>query len=188
VQSTHGRRGCAVTWNGTIPAPLHCEEDQTNDHAVTAGSTNVMRTPTRSFRRGQSLVEFALVLPLLVMVVFGVLELGRVFFAYIAITNASREGARVYTFRPNVTLIADITTAALNEVGSVPLVDKTRIVLPLVIQCGNSYSNVTTDTQLLACPKFEPIRVTVTYNHSLIFRFIFPQTVTLRRSAEMMVP
>lgn len=147
-----------------------------------------MRAPERSFKRGQSLVEFALALPLLVLVVFGVLELGRVFFAFIAITNASREGARVYTFWPDSTKIADITASVLNEVGSVPLVDETKIVLPLVIQCGSSYSNVTTDAQLLACPKFEPIRVTVTYNHTLIFELFFPKTVILRRSAEMMVP
>ena len=39
-------------------------------------------------------MEFALLLPILVLVVFGVLELGRAFFALVAITNAAREGAR----------------------------------------------------------------------------------------------
>lgn len=44
--------------------------------------------------RGQDLIEFALVLPLLFIFLFGALDLGRAFFSYIAITNAAREGAR----------------------------------------------------------------------------------------------
>ena len=61
--------------------------------------------------RGQSLVEFALVLPLFVLLLVGVFDLGRAFFAYIAISNAAREGTRVYTFWPDKTTVADINTA-----------------------------------------------------------------------------
>lgn len=46
-------------------------------------------------QRGQAVVEFALVLPLLVLILFGVLEFGRIFHTYIVITNAAREGARL---------------------------------------------------------------------------------------------
>ena len=141
------------------------------------------------YRKGQGLVEFALLLPILVLIVFGVLELGRAFFAFIAITNAAREGARVFTFRPDVTTYQNIENAVVAEVGASPLVDKNQIVKPLLIQCGSLYNSVgTDDAALKACPKWEPIRVTVTYNHRLILRLIFPQTLTLRRSAEMMVP
>ena len=45
-------------------------------------------------RPGQSLVEMALVLPLLMILLVGVVDVGRAMFAKIAITNASREGAR----------------------------------------------------------------------------------------------
>lgn len=44
---------------------------------------------------GSAAVEFALVLPLLVVLLFGMIELGMVFNAKIAITHAAREGARV---------------------------------------------------------------------------------------------
>lgn len=44
--------------------------------------------------RGQALVEMALVLPVLVLLIFGIIEFGRVFNAYLIITNAAREGAR----------------------------------------------------------------------------------------------
>lgn len=42
---------------------------------------------------GQSLVEFALVLPLMLVFLAGALDLGRVFYATITLNNAAREGA-----------------------------------------------------------------------------------------------
>ena len=42
---------------------------------------------------GQSLVELALMLPFLALILLGILDLGRVFNAYITITNSAREGA-----------------------------------------------------------------------------------------------
>ena len=139
------------------------------------------------YNKGQGTIEFALMLPILVLVVFGVLELGRAFFAFIAITNAAREGTRVFTFRPDVTTIANINTAVYTEIGNTPLV-KTSNIAGIEIRCRNDYSVVTTNIQLQACPAEQPIRVTVSYNHELIFRLIFPQSITLRRSAEMMIP
>jgi hypothetical protein len=45
-------------------------------------------------RRGQSLVEMAMVLPLLTFLTFGLVDFGRAYFFQVAITNAAREGAR----------------------------------------------------------------------------------------------
>lgn len=43
---------------------------------------------------GQSMAEFALLLPLLLTLVLGTLDLGRSFYTYISLTNAAREAAR----------------------------------------------------------------------------------------------
>jgi Flp pilus assembly protein TadG len=43
--------------------------------------------------RGQTLVEFALILPVFLVLTLGVVDGARVFTAYIAITNGAREGA-----------------------------------------------------------------------------------------------
>ncbi|MFC2054881.1 TadE/TadG family type IV pilus assembly protein [Chloroflexota bacterium] len=43
---------------------------------------------------GQDIIEFALVLPFLLMLIMGIFDLGRVTFLYSTITNISREGAR----------------------------------------------------------------------------------------------
>jgi Flp pilus assembly protein TadG len=44
--------------------------------------------------RGQTMTEFALILPLLVLLLFGVIQFGIVFHNYISITDATRAGAR----------------------------------------------------------------------------------------------
>ncbi len=44
--------------------------------------------------KGQTIVEFALILPILLLILLGILEFGRIFSAWMSITHASREGAR----------------------------------------------------------------------------------------------
>jgi len=46
-------------------------------------------------RRGQSVVEFALILPFLILILLGVVEFGRFFNAWLMVTHSSREGARL---------------------------------------------------------------------------------------------
>lgn len=56
--------------------------------------TIARENPSQRGERGQDLVEFALVLPLLVLLFFGIIEFGRVIFTYNTLANAAREGAR----------------------------------------------------------------------------------------------
>src|SRR5919108_6520180 len=51
--------------------------------------------------KGQSLVEFALILPAFLLLFAGVLDLGRVFYAHITVNNAAREGAFQAARTPN---------------------------------------------------------------------------------------
>ncbi|HUS23278.1 MAG TPA: TadE family protein, partial [Aeromicrobium sp.] len=46
-------------------------------------------------RRGQALVEFALVFPIAILLLMAVFDVGRAVFAYNGLTNAAREGARL---------------------------------------------------------------------------------------------
>ena len=46
-------------------------------------------------RRGQSMVEFALILPIILLIVFGTIDIGRIVFLKAQLENAVREGARV---------------------------------------------------------------------------------------------
>jgi Flp pilus assembly protein TadG len=67
-------------------------------------------------QKGAALVEFAIVLPLLLMLVFGMIEFSIMFYDKAVITNASREGARagiVYDFPARIST-GDIETIVGN--------------------------------------------------------------------------
>lgn len=48
----------------------------------------------RGAERGAAAVEFALLLPVMLLVIAGIVDLGRALFTQIELTNAAREGAR----------------------------------------------------------------------------------------------
>lgn len=48
----------------------------------------------RPRQRGQTLVEFALVSPIFLLIVFSAIDVGRLVYAYTAISSAARDGAR----------------------------------------------------------------------------------------------
>ena len=82
--------------------------------------------PLRVLRsnKGQSIVELAILLPVLLMLLFGTIEFGRIYGTYMIISNASREGARVAAVGGSTTQIqnAVIGTAPTLNVGSMTIV------------------------------------------------------------------
>lgn len=76
--------------------------------------------------RGQALVELALIMPLLIMLLFGVIEFGRVFNAYLTVTSASREGARA------ATLGADNSTIQQKVKEATPHFDQSKLTVDIV--------------------------------------------------------
>ena len=74
-------------------------------------------TAAGSSERGAVAVEFALILPLLVMLVFGIVDFGRAYNAQITLTQAAREGARMAALETalgynDATVAAKTATAA----------------------------------------------------------------------------
>ena len=51
--------------------------------------------------RGQTMVEFALALPIMALLIFGAVDFSRFMLAYLAVSNGAREGARQGIVRPN---------------------------------------------------------------------------------------
>lgn len=51
--------------------------------------------------RGAAAVEFALLLPVLLLILFGIVDFGRAFNAQIVLTQAAREGVRAYALTGN---------------------------------------------------------------------------------------
>lgn len=73
----------------------------------------------RSRKRGQALVEFALVFPLLLLMVFGIIDAGRLIYTYNTVANAARNGARVAIVNQSTsgTDTCDTTVATAYPVG-----------------------------------------------------------------------
>lgn len=70
----------------------------------------------RSFRaRAAAIVEFAVVLPLLLMILMGIIEYGYVFMNQQILTNAAREGCRVAVLQTTDEPYDDVT----NRVGEI---------------------------------------------------------------------
>ena len=63
--------------------------------------------------KGQAAAELALVLPVLLLILFGCIDLGRVFASWMTLTNAAREGARFGSMHPLD--VPGIRNAALAE-------------------------------------------------------------------------
>jgi Flp pilus assembly protein TadG len=107
--------------------------------------------------KGAQLVEFALVLPLLLLVMLGIAEFGFIFNRYEVLTNAAREGARIAVL-PNYE-VADVQ-ARVNSfltAGRIPLAGRTpaTVTYPdLVLPDGTT---------------IQMARVTVTYTHTYMF-------------------
>lgn len=57
----------------------------------------MIRTTLRRSEQGAELIEMALVLPLLLLIVLGIVDFGFLFQRYVVLTNAAMEGARVAT-------------------------------------------------------------------------------------------
>ncbi|MDQ0768344.1 Flp pilus assembly protein TadG [Pseudarthrobacter defluvii] len=70
----------------------------------------------RDSERGAAAVEFAILLPLLLMLVLGTIEFGRAYNAQITLTNAARDGVRVMAINNDPT---GAKTAAANAAASV---------------------------------------------------------------------
>lgn len=68
--------------------------------------------------KGQSMVEFALVLPVLILLLFGIIDFGRVFHAYLTIDHASREAARSASVGEDD---ATVLTVAVSNASSINL-------------------------------------------------------------------
>lgn len=57
-------------------------------------------TNTQNKQRGQSLMEFALILTFLLLLIAGVVDLGRAFFTFVSLREAAQEGASYGSFCP----------------------------------------------------------------------------------------
>jgi Flp pilus assembly protein TadG len=124
----------------------------------------------RKCQTAQSLVEFALTLPLLLLILLGAVDLGRVFNASVAITNASREAARYGM--SNLDDTTGIKDHAIQEAaGSGVTLNYSNIMIECYI--SGAWGNCLDDSGNPLAHNGEQIRVTVNHAFSLVSLYIF---------------
>ncbi len=84
-----------------------------SSHSTPTGDERRRRRDRRT--RGQSMVEFTLILPVLMLMIFGIYQFGQTYSDYIQVTNAARTGGRkALVSRSDTNGVADTITAAQN--------------------------------------------------------------------------
>jgi Flp pilus assembly protein TadG len=146
----------------------------------------LVRSETRPRPRGhhgQSLVEFALVAPILALLFLGAIDLTRAFYTYIALQNATREAARVVIDFPYEYDDSAACTAGNQEA------------LPYVtVSCGAGTLTIspaanTSVSPPRRVPGRQPITVTATANFTpvtFMMTAVTGGTITLRASTTML--
>jgi Flp pilus assembly protein TadG len=137
--------------------------------------------------RGQALVEFALVIPIFLLLLVSIFDLGRAVFAYNTLTNAAREGARmaiVNQYKPSVLEHAKGQTAII-ELDD-PSVSVTYW---QVGSDGNPDTSKPQCTNLVAVGCLAVVTFEATYHPitPIISNLLFGSGVTFRSTAQLPV-
>ena len=120
--------------------------------------------------RGNAVVEFALVLPILLLVLFGITELGRMIMTANVLNTASREGARLAA----VSAISDSLSvqARVMEVLDAASVEPSAIVVEYNAAAHSVRVLVTSDFEILSRSVLPAeLRGTIELSGETVFRF-----------------
>jgi Flp pilus assembly protein TadG len=140
---------------------------------------NTAATAARDGRsRGQSLVEFALVVPVFLMIAFGTIDFGLAFDASMVITNAAREGAREGVTNPSTTAVTARVREVAGRLNNSNLTVSVSCRTTSGAACSGGVSGATTGNTLL---------VTVNYNYPMITPIAFGTIIPLSSTAQMRV-
>ena len=135
--------------------PLRIALRRNRRHHLKPGTTGHRRP--RNGEAGVELIEFALVFPLLLMVVLGIVDFGFLFQRWEALTNATREGARVAVMPGYATVDVEDRITNYLAAGGVPTA------------AGNPAVSVTQTTIAQGAATWPATTVALSYDHEYIF-------------------
>lgn len=143
---------------------------------VALGGTHDAMTVRRG-PRGQALVEFALLLPILMLLLLGILEFGRAWNVKQVLTDAAREGARLAVVGdPSITQESQVRTRVRTVISRAGL-DSSQVTVDFPDGFKTGTGNITT------------VELSMPYRFVALHRFAAlvtaNGTVTLRSTARM---
>jgi Flp pilus assembly protein TadG len=135
--------------------------------------------------RGQALVEFALVFPVFMLVLAGILDFGFMLYSRIQVINAARDGARAAIVLQTRTA-PSIHSAVLGQVqGSASGSGLNTGSLTVTELCGPAGSSTNATCDSTNTKSGDSVAVSVTYPYHGFFPQLFGSTITLGASVQM---
>jgi len=138
----------------------------------------VMKTQKSMKTRGQSLVEMALTLPVLLLLILGFIDLGRAVYYYSALGNAVREGARFASVQRHL----DTTDGTQHDNDAIAKVTGYSVAVP--IQAANVEVDRVDDAGNLD-PSGLFVMVSASFTFDPVIPFINP--ITLSSESNMLL-
>jgi len=140
------------------------------------------RNPRTIGEAGQGLVEFALMLPILLLLVIGALDFGMAFYVKTVLQNSAREGAYYlvyHTEEGKAASFAATKTAVQSEAGDSGVeIDAAKINVQCLV--GVVVNNT--------CPSESTAVVTVSHDMEMLVDVIFHGPLHLTNEARMLIP
>ncbi len=103
--------------------------------------------------RGQTLVEFAIVMPIIVLVVLGLVDLGRAVYSYNTLAQSARQASRTAIVNQNVTNVRNQAIASAPSLGltasNVDVCFKTAA--STQTSCATTSDNCPQSTRVIGC-------------------------------------
>jgi Flp pilus assembly protein TadG len=147
-----------------------------------------VRTHPRPSGQGQALTEFALLLPVLLIVLMGVFDFGRAIYAYNAVANAAREGGRTAIVNQTV---AEIRARAIAQATGIDIDPSSTSCPPsgasgVCVEFKNAALTATCSPANLGCVAEITVKYSFTPITPIIGRILgpFPMTSMTRQAIE----
>jgi hypothetical protein len=121
--------------------------------------------------KGQSMVEFAMILPVLLLIIIGIIEFGFMFSGYLALSNASREAVRTVS-------LGETDTVAIQRAKDVAII------------LNPSKMIVSINPSAAIRDRGDSVRVTIVYEYDFLTPFmesLFGGNLQLEAEATMRV-
>lgn len=134
------------------------------------------------------MVEFALVLPIFLLVLSGILDFGYLLYSRMTVISAAREGARAAvmvsdtTTIPTVALAAVQSAAAQGGLSGFTLSNVTETCVP-----GGGRSSCSWTSGSTLAQAGDSVKVTVSYTYHSFFPLLFGATFNLSSTVQMVI-
>jgi Flp pilus assembly protein TadG len=128
--------------------------------------------PPLANREGSTTVEFALVLPVLMVMLFGIIEFGLIFKDVLAVNQAAREGARAGAVgNPTTTISARVSASATTLTAANLTITSTYRTLTNGV--WSNWTTLTDSAGANVAPPGAQVKVAISYPHNLVTGGLF---------------